>query len=197
MSNTSIPAPQLRLGDFLPFGGWDKDVNGIQFDPKDHTHAKILGVTGSFSFFCDLKKDEPLFTVDKRTGHRYINIPKETLRKYHLLNACFIPSMLPFMTAGIAIKRLFRVISFYHFRHPEKTPLLTQKLKSTAIDIALIALSPIIAVGYSLSLLYGLVAPYDGEKMATLFCRLSSSSPLYPYPLSDEILKAILTNNAG
>jgi len=191
------PSPQLTINDFRPCcNGWYEDTSGIRVEhAKNSITRKVLESIGQKSTIKNLKEGSPLFIIDKSTGHRYINIPKKSLRYdnfAHILTSIF---MLPITVFHIALK-IFRVVSFYHFRKDSEVTLtLSDKLKSTAADIACVVASPLAILGLTLFPLYGLIFPHNGIKLLTSTQRAFFNEDDGHYPISEKALKSILENH--
>ena len=185
MASSPITPTPLTSRDFQLHNEWSQDTRILVDSAPNSTSQKVLELVHCSD---QLKKGASLLVQDKSTGYFYFNVPKRTLRKKHIILLGIAPLTIPFFICSVAIKNIFRTVTFYHLQTKDLTPI--DRCKRTTIDIARIIALPLIAAGLALSSLYALFSPYDGEKMFTTMERLSDNA-IKTYPITEETIRAV------
>jgi hypothetical protein len=201
MTNTTFPSPSLTFNDFRPCcNGW-KDYDAVTVDFSDNSQSqKVLEKLDhkQINFPQYLNEGKPLFKLDTSTGNLYFNIRQKSLRNLYILGAPLSIIATPLLLAITTIQKIFKVVSLYHFWKKSEISLsFSDKVKSTAADIARIAVGPLFTVGLVFCTFYGIIAPSNAGKIERTIFRLwdTGQSPSTPaFAISKSQLEGILSS---
>lgn len=173
------------LGNVL-FSGFDHDLSEF------HERERIEIKPAHFNPFSGWKADDHK-VVDLTTGDEYINDSQNVIRLKcaALFAATWIVH--PIALLLNLINKICKIVSFAHLWKPANREYsFTARLGNLGKDLLLVAMTPLLFVGFVFSSLYGAtLSPYNGRKVYATFERLAYSGGYQAFPIGTSLFSSL------
>ena len=108
------------------------------------------------------------YIIDKSTGRKYGNEPKELIREKCILLTLGTPIVHSIASVVNMAYRIVKLVSLSHFWRPregEESYNFKARLKDAGKDLARVVMQPFALIGLELAAVYGVFRPLDGRKL--------------------------------